>query len=176
MTLLPREIPPDVAAFCAAEHPRLVGAIALYTGDRHIAEEIAQETLLRACRRWEHVRDLESPGAWAWHVARNLARSHFRRQGVARRARQRLGQDSARDHADGDVAGSVAVREAVASLPDRQKTALVLRHFLDWPVDDVAKAMGISNDAVRSLTKRGVAALRETLEAPSVPVQESEDV
>lgn len=175
---MPGEIPPDVAAFCAAEHPRLVGAIALYTGDRHLAEEIAQETLLRACRRWEHVRDLESPGAWAWHVARNLARSHFRRQGVARRARQRLGHRGVRDHHDADVAGSVVVREAVASLPDRQKTALVLRHFLDWPVDDVAKAMGLSDDAVRSLTKRGVAALRETLtdKAPSVSVQESEDV
>ena len=81
----------DAVAFCAEEFPRLAGALSLYLGDRAIAEELAQEALLKACRRWERVSQLESPGGWTWRVARNLAKSHLRRRRAERRARARLG-------------------------------------------------------------------------------------
>lgn len=151
----------DAVAFCAEEFPRLVGALGLYVGDEAVAEELAQEALLRACRRWERVSRLESPGGWTWRVARNLATSHLRRRQAERRARARLADADRAAETGDDVAGAQAVRRAVAGLPERQRRVLVLRYFLDWSVAATATELGVSQDAVRSLTKRAVAALRE---------------
>lgn len=150
----------DAAAFCAAEYPQLVRAMSLYVGDADVAEELAQETLLRACRQWARVSQLESPGGWCWRVATNLANSHFRRRRAARRAHQRLGDG---DHHEVDVSDVLAVRQAVAGLPERQRTAVVLRHVVGLSAPDTAGRMGISADAVRSLTKRATASLRDQL-------------
>lgn len=150
----------DPVAFCAAEFPRLTGALGLYVGDRAVAEELAQEALLRACRRWERVSQLDSPGGWTWRVARNLANSHLRRRRAERRARTRLEEDHRPTTHDGDTAGRVAVRRAVAELPERQRTVLVMRYFLDRSVQQTGEELGVSQDAVRSLTKRAIATLR----------------
>lgn len=153
-------MPRDAAAFCAAEYPRLVGALGLYLGDVEVAEDLAQEALLRACRDWERVQNLESPGGWTWRVAHNLANSHFRRLRVERRARHRL----IAPHDPGpDEAERQAIRVAVAKLQRRQKTALVLRYYLGYSVEETASHMAVSADAVRSLTKRAIASLREQL-------------
>lgn len=154
-------MPDDAAAFCAAEYPRLVGALGLYVGDGAIAEELAQEALLRACQRWERVSTLESPGGWTWHVARNLATSHFRRRRVERRAAARIAATGAPAPAEAETNDDV--RHAVAALPERQKAALVLRYYLDLSVEQTAQRMNITPDAVRSLTKRAVADLRRQL-------------
>ena len=156
-------MPDDATAFCAAEYPRLVGALGLYVGDVAIAEELAQEALLRACQRWERVSALESPGGWTWHVARNLATSHLRRRSAERRAATRVAAAPDRSEPTDGHDDAEEVRRAIAALPDRQKTALVLRHYLDLSVEDTARRMGITADAVRSLTKRAVADLRTQL-------------
>jgi RNA polymerase sigma-70 factor (ECF subfamily) len=95
-------------------------------------------------------------------VATNLANSHFRRARAARRAQQRLGTDD-RAHRDPDGGDAVAVRHAVAALPERQRTALVLRHVFDLSAPETADRMGLRPDAVRSLTKRATATLRDQL-------------
>jgi RNA polymerase sigma-70 factor (ECF subfamily) len=171
-------MPAEAARFCSVEYPRLVGGLALYTGDQYVAEELAQEALLRACQRWDQVRVMQSPGGWVWRVALNLANSHFRRRKVARRAGLRLLAAAPASHLDADGADAVAVRRAVAALPERQKTALVLRYFLDLPVDEAAARMGASGDAVRSLTKRALAALGSELAGSTsvAVVKEAEDV
>ena len=52
----------QLADFCASAYPQLVGALAHHTGDLLLAEELAQEALLRVCRKWSHVRSLASRG------------------------------------------------------------------------------------------------------------------
>lgn len=163
----------DAAAFCRGEYPQLVRALSLYVGDADVAEELAQEALLRACRQWSRVSRLESPGGWTWRVATNLANSHFRRRRAARRALQRLGP-TGQTHTDPDGADAIAVRQAVAALPERQRTALVLRHVLDLSAPETAQRMGITPDAVRSLTKRATAALRDQLGEHTEPISTRE--
>lgn len=58
-----------LSSFCAAEYPRLVGTLTLYCGDRPIAEELAQEALVRVCQHWSRIRRLENPGGWVHRVA-----------------------------------------------------------------------------------------------------------
>jgi RNA polymerase sigma-70 factor, ECF subfamily len=154
--------PEDLAAFCRATYPRLVGALALYVGDRATGEDLAQEALLRAAQRWESVRAMASPQAWTYRVGINLANSWFRRRRAERAAQARSGGDVA----EADAADRVAVRVAVAALPRRTRTALVLRYYLGLPVRDAAAHMNISEDAVRSLTKRALAQLRTQLLQP----------
>lgn len=153
----------DAAAFCEAEYPRLVAGLSMFV-ESAVAEELAQEALLRACRNWPRVSGLESPGGWTWRVARNLATSHFRRRAARRRAHRRLSAPVVEAQRDPDGADVVAVRRAVAELPERQRTAVVLRHAMDLSVQQTASWMGVTPDAVRSLTKRGAATLRDLLD------------
>lgn len=150
----------ELVAFCRREHPRLVGSIGYLVADPALAEDLAQEALLRVVRQWDEVARLESPGGWAHRVAVNLALSALR----SRRTRRRIDDQLARwaaPHAGGDPDTTVAVRRAVASLPERQRVAIVLRYFADLSVEEVADAMGCPTGTVKTLTSRGIAGLRE---------------
>ena len=151
--------PPELTAFCRDQHPRLVGMLGLYLGDRALAEELAQEALLRACRDWRRLQEIDDRAAWLRRVAFNLANSHFRRRLAERRARERL-ERTPYTSADPDPAAAVAVRRAVAALPRRQRTAIILRFYLDMTLADVALAMDVPVSTAKSLCSRGVARLR----------------
>jgi RNA polymerase sigma-70 factor, ECF subfamily len=155
------ETPADLAAFIAAEHPRLVHAASVLLDDHAVAEEIAQEALLRAASRWEHVRELEAPGGWVHRVAVNLATSQLRRRAVERRARGKLARGEHELPPDSDTA--VMVREALRALPVAQRRVLVLRHVLGWSAPDIAALDGGTPEAVRRQLHRARAALREQL-------------
>ena len=154
----------DAASFCADEFGPLVRGLSLYVGDVHAAEELAQEALLRACQHWDRVSGLDSPGGWVWRVAVNRANSRFRRRRAERRAMDRLSHSPV-GGVDSDAAEVLVLRGLIRQLPDRQRIAVVLRFVLDLSVEQTADRMGISSGAVRSLTKRGTATLRERLVA-----------
>lgn len=144
---------------CRRLHPRLVGALRLYLGDAELARELAQDALVRVVERRTEVLAMERPEAWAYRVAFNLARSRLRRLGAERRAHARSGPDP--DEAVAvDVAASIAVHEALARLPRRQRQAVVLRYFGDLPLADVARAMGCRPGTVKAHLHQAVAALR----------------
>lgn len=149
----------ELAAFCSGEHAALVGLLALYTGDRGVAEELAQEAFIRACEHWPRVRHMDNRRAWLTRVAINLANSWFRRRFAERRANTRHGGGPG-VHLD-ETADVLAVRQAVAGLPRRQRTALVLRYYADLPAAQVAAQMGCAEPTVRSLTNRAIATLRQ---------------
>jgi RNA polymerase sigma factor (sigma-70 family) len=147
----------DVDSFCRREWPRLVGALSLFTGDADLAEEIAQETLARVCRDWRKVSTLAAPGAWAHRVAINLAHSHYRRRAVAQKHASALLSPVT---VDDDTASALAVRQAVARLPVRQRSALVLRYFADLSVAETAEAMRCPEGTVKTLTRQAILELR----------------
>lgn len=159
----------DVAAFCAELHPRLVGALSLRTGSRALAEELAQETFVRVWERWPTVQAMDSPEAWAFRVALNLASSRFRRLGAERRARARL-EARPVEHASLDTGGPerALVRDAIAALPPRQRNVVILRYFSDLSIAETAQVMGCAEGTVKSLTSKAVDALRATLGADLV--------
>lgn len=155
---------PGCEDFVKGLYPRLVGGLTLHCGDPWLAEELAQETLARVWDRWETVRSADSPQAWAWRVALNLSTSWFRRRAAERRATARAGIAPAPGRlSDGDVPDRLAVRQAVASLPARQRAVLVLRYFDDLGVAEAAVALGCAPGTVKSLTHRAIAGLRDRL-------------
>lgn len=148
-----------MVAFCRAQHTRLVGVLAYTVGDRFVAEELAQETLIRVCQHWPKVRDMAAPEAWAHRVAQNLATSWVRRRVAERRATRRI-QARPVDHVIEPTDDVVALRTEIKRLPTRQRTALTLRYFADLPATQVASVMGCTEGTVRALTHQAVTALR----------------
>lgn len=146
--------------------PSLVAALTHQFGDRWLAEELTQEALVRACGRWSSVRTLDSPIGWTFKVAVNLGRSTLRRRAAERRARARRGDDASVHH-DPDVVLRLAVHDALSHLTDRQRQAVVLRHFLGLPAAEAAWVLGTTEEAVRALTMRGIVALRASLHEPA---------
>jgi RNA polymerase sigma factor (sigma-70 family) len=150
----------EVAAdeFCRELWPPLAAAMGLVCGSRSVGEEIAQETLARVWARWHYVSRLESPEGWTYRVAINLSRSRHRRLGAERRALARRGPPA--EHHVHDLDAAIAVRQAVASLPERQRAAIVLRYFLDLPVAAVADILRCAPGTVKSLTSQAIERLR----------------
>lgn len=150
---------PDPAAFCSEMRAGLVGALALYCGDRGVAEELAQEALVRVWERWERI---ASPRAFTYRVAFNLARSSLRRRRAERRAHVRL---QSRVHTVADLhdnATALAVKEAVRALPERQRTAIVARYYADMTVAEASVAMGCAHGTVKALTSQAITNLRRS--------------
>jgi RNA polymerase sigma-70 factor (ECF subfamily) len=156
-----------LVAFCRRIYPPLVGGLTLHCRDRGVAEDVAQETLVRVWERWSTGHITGRPEAWAWRVAVNLASSRFRRRAAERRAYVRLGRPSETAVAP-DPADRLAVRDAVAALPERQRAALILRYYADLPVAEVATVLRCAPGTVKSLTHMAVESLRKRLDDETV--------
>lgn len=146
----------ELSTMCQQEHARLVGMLGLYCGDRDIAEDLAQEALIRLCRDWGRVRRLEAPERWLHRVAINLAHSHFRRAAIERKALLLLGSSPAHQPESGR---DVETLELLKNLAHRQKAALILHYYLDMTVPEVARVMAIPEGTAKTLIHRGSRAL-----------------
>ena len=147
----------ELIDLCRRTHPRLVGMLGLYCGDSDVAEDLAQETLIRLCRDWRKVRRLDAPERWIHRVAINLAHSHYRRKGVEQRALRTFGRRLAGEQApDQDV----EALELLKDLPHKQRAALILHYYIDLTMREVAEVMDIPEGSVKTLIHRATRALR----------------
>jgi RNA polymerase sigma-70 factor (sigma-E family) len=135
----------------------------LLTGDRHLAQDLVQEVLVRAHRRWERIERLDMPDAY---LRKAILRQYlsWRR----RRASSEIVVAAIPDRGDGhDPAGEAAERDEMwsllATLPRAQRAVLVLRYYEDLPDDEIARLTGCSPTTVRVHAFRALARLRESL-------------
>ena len=149
----------DFEGLCLSRYPKLLGAMTLYLGDRALAEDITQEAFARAYVKWNSLKKAEAADLWLYRIAMNLAKSYFRRQMLERKLRSSTAAEPGR-HEDPDVATAVYIRRAVASLPARQRSALVLRYFYDASVSQAAAAMDCSEGSIKRLTHQAIKSLR----------------
>jgi RNA polymerase sigma-70 factor (ECF subfamily) len=134
--------------------------LSLYTGDRYVAEELAQETLVRVCERWGEVQAMDAPGGWAHRVGFNLANSRFRRLSAERRARRRLDAVVDGPAHEIDTADALALRAAVSDLAEPQRSVLLLRYYADLPVAEVATLLDCPENTVKTHARRAITRLR----------------
>lgn len=155
----------DLVAFTdlyGSHAPTVLGALILHTGDRDVAEELAQETFVRACTHWKQVKRANRPDAWLLRVAFNLANSYYRRKAAERRARQRLDATFLEEQVE-EVATAVGVRQALMRLPTRERTAVLLRYFADLRVREIADVMDCPEGTVKTLLHRATGRLKSEL-------------
>jgi RNA polymerase sigma-70 factor (ECF subfamily) len=149
--------------FYRAEWASLFRAVSFTLGDRELAREATDEAMARAFERWEQVAAMASPAGWTFRVAVNFARNRVRRRWLER-ARP-LRHDGPAHELDG--VADPALARAVRSLPLDQRAVVVMRFYLDWPVDDVAAALGVAAGTVKSRLHRALRRLESTLREQS---------
>jgi RNA polymerase sigma factor (sigma-70 family) len=159
-----------IEAFVADEgYPRVVRALAVYCGDRGVAEDLAQEALARAWAQLAGGKEIRSLTAWVTTVSMNLARSRFRRLRIERRTQEELSRGAVLDarRSIDDPAQEIACRqdivEAVGALPRRQRQAVVLRYWLEMTVPEIATELRVTEGTIKSSLHRGRAVLEHVL-------------
>ena len=142
--------------FFSDEYETLLRAMYLLTGDRHEAEELAQDAFVKVCERWDRVRVMENPAGYLYRIAVNARTSALRRLRVAARSILPLRQaDPISDTDERD-----RIRRALATLPTGQREALVLIEWVGLSDLEAARVLGISPGAVRVRLSRAKAAVR----------------
>ncbi|MGP4007578.1 SigE family RNA polymerase sigma factor [Streptomyces sp. 4N124] len=156
--------------FVAARWSGLFHLARLLTGgDRHRAEDLLQESLVKLWFVWPKIAD-EAPEAYVRKVLSRAAARSARRRWWGERPVEQLPEVAV----TGDVSATVAERSrleaALAQLPARQRAAVVLRYYQDLPEAHVAQVLGCPVGTARSHASRGVARLRRILADVIEPV------
>jgi len=145
--------------FWLRERDPIRRALTFTLGDAELAADCVDEAMVRAFVRWHRVGHLEDPAGWVFHVAMNVARSALRK----RRLRPTFdpadpGIEARAPSTDLPVP-AVELWEAVAALPIQQRAVVVLRFYLDWPLERIAGAVKAPVGTVKSRLHRALHAL-----------------
>jgi RNA polymerase sigma-70 factor, ECF subfamily len=159
-------------------HSRSVFRLAYrMTGNEQDAEDVVQETFLRAYKQLHRYEGRASFGTWLYRIASNysldLMRSRARHPQVAIEESAAPGTDAL-----GAVASNAPgpdrllfgdeVQRAVAStlkeLSQQERTAFVLRHFEGQSIEEIGSSLGLSGNATKHSIFRAVQKLRRALE------------
>jgi RNA polymerase sigma-70 factor (ECF subfamily) len=143
--------------FFRATGPKLVALGYVFTGDRVQAQDLAQETFLRAWERWDTVSLYDDPAAWCRRVLCNLATSEWRKA-----TRRQKHPPLATSTPEPDIE-AIELARALDTLPLPQRTAIVLHDAGDLSVAEVARELGVPEGTVRSWLSRGRKALAAEL-------------
>ncbi len=159
-------------------HSRSVFRVAYrMTGNEHDADDVVQETFLRAYRQIEKFEERANFGTWLHRIAVNCSLDLLRSRG-------RYERHHINDHQDEDgemtrefestdpqpdrLLLSTELKEHVIAALDRlsgnERTAFVLRHFEGMPVEEIGRTLGIQVNAAKHTIFRAVKKLRESLE------------
>ena len=147
--------------FYVREFPGVVGLAYALSGNRAIAEDLAQEAFLAAHRRWGTVGRYDEPGAWVRRVVSNLSVSAFRRRVVEAKALGRIGR--AETTLPELSADDVEFWRAVRTLPRRQAQVVALFYLEDRPVAEVATILDMAPGTVKKHLHDGRRALARRL-------------
>lgn len=131
----------------------------LLTGSRADAEDLAQEAFVRLLGKFGDLRKPEVFRTYLMRTVANLAKSRYRHEEVERRHRRALAAAAATAESP-DLAGRDELASALATLPHRQRAAVVLRYCEDLSEQQTAEVLDTSVKAVKGLVTRGLAGLR----------------
>lgn len=143
--------------FFEHSYQRVVGLVALATGDPGLAEGAAQDAYARAYARWARVSRLDRPDLWVFRVASHLAIDRWRRErheavlhaGLAAAAR--------------DDIERLWIQWGLTGLSPMQRTTFILRHIQGLSVKQIAEAVDTSPETVKTHLERARRRLRTML-------------
>jgi RNA polymerase sigma-70 factor, ECF subfamily len=145
--------------FYQEEYSGLVQLAFVLSGSRSGAEDIAQDALVAAWKKW---RELEQPLAWTRRVVANLAVSSIRRRMAEGRAMVRLTVGRGEPIAE-LPAPDHEFWAAVRALPTRQRQMVALYYLGDCSVGEIALTLGCAEGTVRATLHKGRQALAKRL-------------
>ena len=168
---------PSFDEVVAAHHPEIYRYLRRLTWQASGADDLVQETFLRAYRAWPTLSVDANVRAWLFAIATNLARNHFRGEARRRRAYVAVGERAT----EPDVAGPEeehVFRETrelldrvVAALPLKQRLAFTLRKVHDLEYDAIAKSLECSPDSARAHVFQALKKIRVSLNGHALPME-----
>ncbi len=179
-TLVARAKTGDYEAFTAlinAHKDKIYALARKLTGNKQDAEDIVQETLLKAVDNIDQFREEAAFGTWLYTIALNQSRAHYSR---GKQADLQPLEDYLPAHEHGQTHSRLfdwadphrimeqdelnrLIDDAIAGLPQIYREAFVLRYIDDLPVKEVAALLNESEAAAKSRILRARLALRDTL-------------
>lgn len=150
--------------FYAGEFDAMVRVAFFLVGSQESAEELVQDAFVRLYRRWA---ELENPGGYLRATVVNGCRDRLRRRRRLDRHQVVLGSNGSGTAPWGadQSADRAVLMAALARLPIRCRTALVLRFYGGYSERETAEAMGVAVGTVKSFVHRGLKQLRQEIES-----------
>lgn len=158
-------------------HRPIINFLYRFVSDRIEAEDLAQEVFLRVYRSAKTYVPKAKFSTWIYIIAKNLALNELRR----RKSHRASSLDETIPSEEGEMPRELpghspsaltelekqdlieAIKKAIDTLPDNQKTAVILRRYEEFSYEEIAKIMGCSVSAVKSLLNRAKVTLKEKL-------------
>jgi len=165
----------DAEAFrsLVERHSRLVFRVAYrMTGNESDAEDVVQETFLKAYRQLGRFESRANFGTWVYRIAVNCAIDYMR----ARPKRESAEDDEVLERAAGGgpepgaddlvLAGEIGARvqSALGGLSDMERAAFVMRHYQGFSIEEIGRALGLKTNATKHSIFRAVKKMRVALE------------
>jgi RNA polymerase sigma-70 factor (sigma-E family) len=151
----------EFAAFVTGRAHALLKTAYALTGDRHAAEDLVQTALAKAFARWRRIDDPEP-------YLRRMIYNDFVSGRRSLRSRAEITMAKPPDYASGrymesDTALRLLLRDALQTLPLRQRAVLILRYFEDLSVEETAAVLSCRQGTVASQASRALAKLRDLI-------------
>lgn len=166
--------------------PRLYSLASRLCGNASDAEDMVQEVFLQAHRKWHTFKGDANPGTWLYAIAAHSCKARLRRKGGIDKRMPAVSQlmpwnetrnvdldGMARGGSNGDEHGPVAsaieresaraVHDAILTLPENFRVPLVLKEMLELSIEDVAKALHIKPETVKTRVHRARLLLRKAI-------------
>jgi RNA polymerase sigma-70 factor (ECF subfamily) len=157
-------------AVVAAHHEEILRYLRRLTGHTGDAEDLSQETFLRAYRAYGTFPKDANARAWLFAIATNLAKNHFRSETRRRKAYGRV-KTTARGTPGGGVEAEFDARETgallegiIAGLPIKQRLAFTQRKLHDMDYEAIGKSLGCSAESARANVFQALRKIRQGLD------------
>lgn len=131
------------------------------TGDRYEAEDLLQSALFSTYRAWGRITDKAAVGGYLRRTMTNLHISAWRRRKVNEYPTEELPEHAGDTDAMGGTELRAVLWQALAKLPENQRTMLVLRYYEGRTDPEIADILGISVGTVKSSIWRALRRMRE---------------
>jgi RNA polymerase sigma-70 factor (ECF subfamily) len=143
-------------------HSRTLFAIAYgILQNREEAEDVVQDSLVKAWKTRWRVRDPDKLPAWLATIARHRAHDLLRRRRTIPLSPETI--DISETEAIDSTALDQQLHSALATLPELHRAALTLRYFQEMDYRTIENTLGLTNGALRGILGRALASMRKQL-------------
>jgi RNA polymerase sigma-70 factor (ECF subfamily) len=147
---------------------RIIGTISKMLGSDAESEDLAQQVFIRIWKSAPRYKPTAKFTTWLFRITRNLVFNELRRKRHFADQAEETPEPTERADKEPDqvLLGEelqLAIQDAINRLPESQRMAIILRRYEEMPYEDIAKVMGTTIPAVKSILFRARAELRERL-------------
>lgn len=165
-------------AIVEAHHREIYRYLRRATARASEADDLSQETFLRAYRAWRSLPPDANVRAWLFAIATNLYRNHFRAERRRREAHAAFRATRSDTDPDGPEDETLVnetrgvIEATVARLPLKQRLAFTLRKVHDLDYEAIGRSLGCSVESARAHVFQALRKIRRSLNGRELPTTE----